>query len=324
MRAAVIGTGVIGSGWISRFLLHGWDVTAFDPAADAQTRVDKTLERARRALTDLYGTALNEGRLSFAASAIEAVAEADWVQENLPEDIALKQSLYSDIQYALPKTTPLASSTSGFVPSQLADGLTCSGQLVVCHPFNPVYLLPAVEVVGGVDTAPDITNRCTEVLRAVGMQPIVINSEIDAHVADRLMEALWREALWLVKDGVATTTQIDDVIRHGFGLRWAQMGLFETYRLGGGDAGMRHFLAQFGPALQWPWSRLTDVPDMDAELIETIARQSDAQSGAFSIAELEQQRDDNLVALLRALQSTDAAAGATLNQYLKRRDYEQQ
>ena len=130
-----------------------------------------------------------------------------------------------------------------------------------------------------------------------------------------MLEAVWREALWLVKDGVATTAEIDAVIRNGFGLRWAQMGLFETYRIAGGDAGMRHFLAQFGPALQWPWSRLTDVPEMDEALVELIAAQSDAQAGGVSVAEMTDERDRNLVAILKALKTTGGGAGSHLTGY---------
>ncbi len=144
-------------------------------------------------------------------------------------------------------------------------------------------------------------------LTSLHMQPIQIKKEIDAHVADRLLEAVWREALWLIKDGVATTEEIDNLIRHGFGLRWAQMGLFETYRIAGGDAGMRHFIEQFGPALKWPWSRLTDVPELDNALVNTIVAQSDAQSGHVSIAQLEEQRDTNLVAIMQALASVQQA-----------------
>jgi carnitine 3-dehydrogenase / betainyl-CoA thioesterase len=317
MQAAVVGAGVIGCGWAARFLLHGWDVRVYDKAADTEQRIEGTLARARPSLFALYdGLLPTEGTLSYVLSPEDAVAGADWVQESLPETLAQKQAVYRDICSALPSATPLASSTSGFKPTDLAVDLDCASQLVVCHPFNPVYLLPAVEVVKGRQTDQQIIQRSIEILRSVGMYPVPIDTEIDAHVADRLMEALWREALWLVKDGVATTQQIDDVMRFGFGLRWAQMGLFETYRLGGGDAGMRHFLAQFGPALSWPWSRLTDVPDLDAALIEKIASQSDAQSGHASINELADIRDRNLVAILRALQQTDSGAGALVNEYL--------
>src|SRR5690606_41209111 len=135
----------------------------------------------------------------------------------------------------------------------------------------------------------------------LGMKPVTIRREIEAFVGDRLLEALWREALWLVHDGIASVTEIDDVIRYSFGLRWAQMGLFQTYRIAGGEAGMRHFLHQFGPALKWPWTRLMDVPDLDEALVARIADQSDEQAAGLSVRELERIRDDNLVAIMRAL-----------------------
>ncbi|ERM00647.1 hypothetical protein Q644_25610 [Brucella intermedia 229E] len=141
------------------------------------------------------------------------------------------------------------------------------------------------------------------------MEPVVLEKEIDAFVGDRLLEALWREALWLVRDGIATVEQIDDIIRYSFGLRWAQMGLFQTYRIAGGPAGMRHFLAQFGPALQWPWTKLTDVPDLDDSLIDRIADQSDAQNEGLSIRDLERIRDENLVAIIRALSQQQQGKG---------------
>ena len=185
------------------------------------------------------------------------------------------------------------------------------GGAIVAHPFNPVYLLPLVELVG----APETCMRAGDILRSLGMYPLIIRKEIDAHVADRLLEAVWRESLWLVKDGVATTQEIDEAIRMGFGLRWAQMGLFETYRIAGGEAGMKHFMAQFGPALAWPWTKLTDVPEFDEELVELIAAQSDVQSGQQSIRELERLRDDNLVAMMRALKRTQSGAGGVIREH---------
>ncbi|MEO1472096.1 MAG: thioesterase family protein, partial [Pseudomonadota bacterium] len=199
---------------------------------------------------------------------------------------------------------------SGFTPTALNEGIA-GAPVIVAHPFVPVYLLPLVEIVT-TDGRSARAEAAGETLRAIGMHPLVVGREIDAHIADRLLEAVWREALWLVRDGVATTAEIDDAIRLGFGLRWAQMGLFETYRIGGGEAGMRHFLAQFGPALAWPWSKLTDVPEMDEALVDLIAGQSDAQSGHLSIRALERRRDDNLVAILRALKGRGDAAGQVI------------
>ena len=139
---------------------------------------------------------------------------------------------------------------------------------------------------------------------SIGMKPVVVRKEIDAFIGDRLQEALWREALWLVHDGIATVEEIDDVMRYSFGLRWAQMGIFQVYRVAGGEAGMRHFMEQFGPCLKWPWTKLTDVPDLDDALVDRIAGQSDAQAGGLSIRELERIRDDNLIGIMEALERT--------------------
>lgn len=321
MQAGILGAGVIGRGWAARFLLHGWDVVIYDADAEAPARVIDTVNRARRSLEQMYDAVLPaEGQLSFAESGGEAVQDADWIQESVPESLALKHELYRTIQHVVPPGTPVASSTSGFKPTDLARDLGCAGQMLVCHPFNPVYLLPVVEVVAGERTQAQIVDKARELLVAAGMKPVTVRREIDAHIADRLLEALWREALWLVADDVATTQEIDDVMRYGFGLRWAQMGLFETYRIAGGEAGMRHFLEQFGPALEWPWSRLTDVPELDDALIQKIAVQSDAQSGRASIAELEQQRDENLVAIIRALKSTNGGIGSGVGEHINQLD----
>ncbi|MEM9755953.1 MAG: carnitine 3-dehydrogenase [Pseudomonadota bacterium] len=305
-RAAIIGGGVIGGGWAARFLLNGWDVVVHDPAPGAGEAVEAVLSQARRALPSLYDRVLPDaGTLSFADTLSGAVAGADWVQESVPERLEVKHAVLGQITAAARPEALIASSTSGFKPSDL----TAKGaRAIVAHPFNPVYLLPLVELVG--DAAN--TQRAAETLRGIGMAPLVLRREIDAHIADRLLEAVWREALWLVRDGVASTAEIDDAIRLGFGIRWAQMGLFETYRIAGGTAGMQHFLRQFGPALHWPWSRLTDVPELTDDLVAKIAAQSDAQSGHLSIRELERLRDDNIVALLRGLRRTNSGAGAVI------------
>ena len=314
MKAAIVGGGVIGSGWAARFLLNGWDVAVFDPGAGAKHRLQAVLDDARRSLPALYDRALPfEGALAWCPSVAAAVAQADWIQESVPERLPAKHRVLEEIQRHAPRHVPVASSTSGFTPSELQRGARCPEQILVCHPFHPVYLLPLVEVVASAATAASMRDRGIDLLRRIGMHPLHIRKEIAAHVADRLLEAVWRESLWLIKDEFATTAEIDDAIRFGFGLRLAQMGLFETYRIAGGRGGMRHFIAQFGPALQWNWSRLTDVPELTPELVDRIAGQSDRQSGACEVRDLERRRDDNLVAILRALKKNDHGAGSTIS-----------
>ena len=176
-------------------------------------------------------------------------------------------------------------------------------------PYNPVYLLPLVELVGGEKTSPATIARAKDVYAALGMKAVHIAKEIEAFVGDRLLESLWREALWLIKDDICDVETLDDVIRYSFGLRWAQMGLFQTYRIAGGEAGMRHFLAQFGPCLSWPWSKLTDVVDLDDALVDKIAAQSDAQAGTLGIRDLERIRDENLVAIMQGLKGAEGGKG---------------
>jgi carnitine 3-dehydrogenase len=318
MKAAIVGGGVIGGGWAARFLLNGWDVDVFDTDAAAERKVSEVIASARRSLPALYDRALPpEGDLRFRKSVAEAVKGACWVQESVPERLELKHKVIANIQAAAAENAVIGSSTSGFKPSQLQENATRPAQILVCHPFNPVYLLPLVEVVPSTATDPKLCDRGAGILSSIGMRPLRVRTEIDAHIADRLLEAVWRESLWLINDGVATTREIDDAIRFGFGLRWAQMGLFETYRIAGGEGGMAHFIGQFGPALKWPWSRLVDVPELTDDLAGRIARQSDRQSGGLTVRELERIRDDNLVGILRALKKTGRAAGETVRDHEK-------
>ena len=309
-QAAVIGGGVIGGGWVARFLLMGVNVNVYDPDPEAERKINEVLSNARRSLPALYEHRLPiEGNLVFVDSLEEAVTHAQWITESVPERLEIKHRVIAQIQSYCPDNAIITSSTSGFRPSELQQGATNPEQIIVAHPFNPVYLIPLVELVG----AQAQCQHAASVLTGLGFQPLIVRKEIDAHIADRLLEAVWREGLWLVNDGVATTQEIDDAIAYGFGLRWAQMGLFETYRIAGGEAGMAHFIKQFGPALEWPWTKLMDVPDLTDELITKIADQSDAHSGYYTIRELERIRDDNLVALMRSLKGRDWGAGKLLN-----------
>ena len=318
-KAAIIGGGVIGGGWAARFLLNGWDVAVFDPDPEAPRKVGEVLANARAALPALSdGPMPPEGALTFAGTITEAVEGADYIQESVSERLDLKHRVFAQIQQVAPDT-PIGSSTSGFKPSELQQHAANPTTIFVAHPFNPVYLLPLAEVVPSAASNPALIEAAKETLREIGMFPLHVRKEIDAHIADRFLEAVWREALRLVKDGIATTEEIDEAIRMGFGLRWGQMGLFETYRVAGGEAGMKHFMAQFGPCLQWPWTKLTDVPEFNDELVDLIAGQSDAQSGMYSIRELERIRDRNLIGFLRVLKERNWGAGKVLLDHDARR-----
>ena len=310
-RAAIVGCGVIGAGWASRLHLRGVDISIADPSPAAADIFAEVTANAAEAW-DALGIA-TDGRGTVTFTDLDAAcADADLIVESVPERLDIKHSTLAAIDRAAPAGAITASSTSGFTPSELATGVDGADRLIVGHPFNPVYLLPLVEVVASPATTDEVIERAKAWYRGIGMHPLHVRREIPAHIADRFLEAVWREALWLLNDGVATTEEIDDAIRYGFGLRWAQMGLFETYRIAGGVGGMRHFIAQFGEALSWPWTKLMDTPELTDELIDTIADQSDAQSGHHSIRELERIRDRNLVGFLKVLESNEWGAGTSV------------
>lgn len=302
-QLTVIGTGVIGNGWIARALAQGWEVVAFDPDPHAEARTRAFVENAWPSLTRL---SLAEGaspdRLRFVDSLEAAVADADLIQENVPERLALKRDILASIDAAAAENVIIGSSTSGFKPSDLQQGCTkAPGRVIVAHPFNPVYLLPLVELVGGTATQTSQIDAAQTLYKALAMRPLVVRKEIEGHLADRLMEALWREALHLVNDGVATTEEIDAAVVYGCGLRWPLMGTFLTFHLAGGEQGMRHMLEQFGPALKLPWTKL-EAPELTDELIDRVVEGCEHQAAGRPVAELDRRRDDFLVELLGLVQ----------------------
>jgi carnitine 3-dehydrogenase len=309
-KVGIVGGGVIGAGWAARFVLNGIDVSIYDPDPEVERKTAAVIGNARRAMTRLFGQALPaEGTVTFAASIAEAVRDADFIQESLPEREDLKVRLLAEMDAAMPDHAVIGSSTSGLLPTRLQAGMARSDRLVVGHPFNPVYLLPLVEVCGGDLTSQQTRDIAAAVYTQIGMKVLHVRKEIDGFIADRLMETVWREALWLINDGIATAAEIDDAIRFGAGMRWSFMGTFLVYRLAGGEDGMRHFLHQFGPSMEWPWTKLIG-PKLTDELIETITGQSDEQAGGIDLRTYEKLRDDCLVDLTHALERNDFAAGA--------------
>ncbi|MCD2185583.1 3-hydroxyacyl-CoA dehydrogenase NAD-binding domain-containing protein [Actinomycetospora soli] len=295
---ACIGAGVIGGGWAAYFLARGHDVVAWDPAPDADARLRTVVEAARPALNavglpdDAWGT------LTVAGSLAEAVRDAEFVQESAPEDLELKRSLLADLAAATGPETIVASSTSGFPMTDMAVRAADPSRLVVGHPFNPPYLIPLVEVVGGEATAPAVVQRAAEFYRGLGKSVIEMDREVPGFVANRLQEALWREALHMVANGEATVEQIDASITEGPGLRWPVHGPCRTFHLAGGEGGMAHMLDHFGPSLQAPWTRL-DAPELTPELRDAmVAGTATDRSFASLVAE----RDRAVIAIRRAVE----------------------
>ena len=298
--------GVIGCGWASYFAGRGVEVWAWDPDPRAPERLERTLELAWPAMDSLgLAPSASPTRIRFCESMFEAVEGAAFVQESAPERLELKRDLLGDLDRAADPELIVASSTSGYRVSDLTARCTQAPErVVVGHPFNPVYLLPLVEVVAGPGTAAEALDRAAALYRAAGKTVLRLEREVDGFVADRLQEAMWREALHMVAQGEATVEEIDLSITAGPGLRWALMGPMLTFHLAGGEGGMAHMLDHFGPSLKSPWSRLV-APELTPDLRDAVVEGCEQEAAGRSVEDLVRERDRGLVAIMRALGSTD-------------------
>jgi len=239
----------------------------------------------------------SKDRLSFEEDLSKAVEDADFIQENVPEIEDLKQTVLQNIdQHAKPDAV-IGSSTSGIMPSELQANLQHPERFVVAHPFHPVYILPLVEVVPGKSTTKENTEKAQSFFESLNMKALLVRHEIEGHIADRLIEAIWRESLHIVNEGIATTEEVDQAFIYGAGQRYAQYGPFLTFHLAGGEGGMRHMLKQFGPALKKPWTKL-EAPELTDELYDKVVSGCEQQAGDLSMSELDQNRNEFLVRLL--------------------------
>ena len=256
-RVGLVGAGLIGAGWAARCLAHGLDVVASDPAPNAEARLRATVANAWPALKKVgLKPGANQSRLRFVDSPEAAVAGADFIQESATEDEDLKRALHARIDAAAPADVIIASSSSGLLPSRFQADCRHPERVLVGHPFNPAYLLPLVEILGGEKTAAWAIEGAAAFYETLGMRPLKVKVEVPAFIADRLQHALWREALHLIAEGVCSTSDIDDAIRFGPGLRWSIFGTCMIFHLAGGDGGMAQFMKHYGPTLAMPWTKL--------------------------------------------------------------------
>lgn len=296
-----VGAGVIGGGWAAYFLARGYRVVAWDPADDAEERLRYLVERAWPALIDLgLADGASTGNLVFEPDLAKACAQADFVQESAPEVLDLKRSLLADIDAATPEGVVVSSSTSGYGMSEMQDKCAHPERTVVGHPFNPPYLIPLVEVVGGTSTSPDVVAWTSDFYRYAGKSVITMDREVPGFIANRLQEALWREALHMVAAGEATVEQIDLSITDGPGLRWPIHGPMLTFHLAGGQGGMAHMLDHFGPSLLEPWTRL-EAAELTPQLRDAVVDGCEREADGRTIDELVAERDRGVIAVLRAL-----------------------
>ena len=298
---AVVGAGVIGNGWTAYLLGHGLEVAVYDPDPAAEHRLRDDLDVALAALGSL-GLEVDdwENRLRFTDTIAESVEAAAFVQENGPEREDLKSQLLRELDEATRPDVVIASSSSGMVPSQLAAMCPHHPErLVVGHPFNPVYLMPLVEVVAAPGTPAATVDTAIEFYRAIGKRPIHLQQEVPGHLANRLQAALWREAYSLVERGIASVADIDAAISHGPGLRWALLGPLANQHLSGGAGGLAHVLDHLGPPTQ-RWMDDLGAPQLTPELAKALVAGVEDELKGVDVAAMVAQRDALLITLLTA------------------------
>jgi ketoreductase RED1 len=303
-EVAVIGAGTIGLSWAALFAAHGLTVRVQDPRPD----ISSDVEAAVRHYAALQGGADAEellARIEVVADVETAVAGADVVQENAPERLPLKQELFARIESAAPEGALIASSTSALMPSALAQEMRTPERLVVGHPFNPPEVLPLVEVVPGERTAPWAVEAAVAFYRSVGKKPVVLHKEINGFVANRLQSTLFRECVWLVSQGVVSAAELDEIVTESIGIRWATAGPFESFHLGGGPGGMRHFLEHLGPGMARRW-KVVEQPELDEPTVELISGQIEERFAGRGYEQLTDARDR---AQLAVIEARDAVRG---------------
>tara|TARA_Y100000590_G_scaffold290387_1_gene326862 strand:- start:137 stop:1075 length:939 start_codon:yes stop_codon:yes gene_type:complete len=296
-KIAVIGTGVIGTGWIIRCLAHNKKVIAFDKDVKLEKKLIVEIKRAWPFTKKLFNKKkINLKNFKYVTSIDEAVKDADFIQECATENYAIKIKLMKLIGKYAKLNAIISSSSSGLLPTKIYSKCKNPARAIIGHPFNPVYLCPGVEIVAGKKTKKNFLNKANKFYKSISMNPIMVKKELPGYLADRLQEALWRESLHIINEGYATTKDLDRAIEDGPGLRWSLMGTFLTFHLAGGKAGMKHMLKQFGPALKLPWTKLK-APKLSRKLSSRVIAGTKQQAKGKSVAMISNIRDEYLVNL---------------------------
>lgn len=297
-RVAVVGAGTIGASWAAYFLAQALDVLVVDPVR-AESDLRKDIAVAWPVLEKMgLAPGADQDRLRFSSAIDNALSAADFIQENVPERLAVKQETVRALEEVVRPEVIVSSSTSSFLPSAIQAAAAHPRRVLVGHPFNPPHLIPLVEVAGGEQTSRQALEWTVEFYRAIGKAPVLLKKEAVGHLANRLTAALFREAVHLVAEGYSTVEDIDEVITNGPGLRWALQGPFATYHLAGGRGGIAQYMRHIGPTQQDRWQVLGN-PRLDEELSALIVRSVEETLAHIPPAQLARLRDEGLLELLR-------------------------
>lgn len=307
-KVAIVGTGLIGANWAAQYLASGLDVIATDPAPDAESRLRRSVDEAWELLSTIgFASGASRERLTFTPDLNEAVSNADFVQENVPERLLLKTKVFAQMDEAAPPETILASSASGLTMDAIQSGCKHPERCVIGHPFNPPHIIPLVEVVGGAKTSEAVIERAMAFYASIGKKPIQLRKVLPGHVGNRLQAALYREILYLIQQGVLSVEDADIAVSYGPGLRWGVMGPSLQWHLGGGPGGIEHFVKQFMDGFAGLMKKL-EMPDVTPELRQTIIDGALKEANGQSVEKLAQ-AENKLVLELLALR---AKAGRTI------------
>ena len=298
-KIAIIGTGVIGTGWTLRLLAKKKEIYVFEPSIKQKKFLLDEIKRTTKSLKNFYKiSTISTKKLYFKKTIRDAVKDVDLIQENVPENEKIKKKIVKEISKWSKPNAIIASSSSGLLPSRIQSACKNPARFIIAHPFNPVYLLPLVEIVKGKKTKLNFIKKSEIFYRSLGMIPLIVKIEVEGYLSDRLQESMWRESLHIINENIASTDDLDKAIIHGPGLRWSLMGTFLTFHLAGGKKGMRHMLNQFGPSLKLPWTKLK-APKLTKKLSYRIIKGTKKQSKGKSIKELTTIRDNFLIDLLK-------------------------
>ena len=298
-KIAIIGTGVIGSGWTLRLLAKKKEIYVFEPSIKQKKFLLDEIKRTTKSLKNFYKiSTISTKKLYFKKTIRDAVKDVDLIQENVPENEKIKKKIVKEISKWSKPNAIIASSSSGLLPSRIQSACKNPARFIIAHPFNPVYLLPLVEIIKGRKTKSNFIKKSEIFYRSLGMIPLIVKKEVEGYLSDRLQESMWRESLHIINENIASTDDLDKAIIHGPGLRWSLMGTFLTFHLAGGKQGMKHMLNQFGPSLKLPWTKLK-APKLTKKLSNRIIKGTKKQSKGKSIKELTTIRDNFLIDLLK-------------------------
>src|ERR1700758_3520951 len=310
-RIAIVGTGVIGASWTAQYLAQGLDVVATDPAPNAEANLRKYVDEAWEQLEEISLSAgASRDRMTFTQDMGQALAQADFVQENGPERPDFKMKLFADMDEAAPLDTIIASSSSGITPSVMQSKAKHPERILVGHPFNPPHIIPLVEVVGGTKTSPEAIQQALAFYASIGKKPILLNKELPGHVGNRLQAALYKEIMYLIQHDVLSVEDADVAVSYGPGPRWGVIGPSLQWHLGGGAGGIKHFMDHLMDPLAGMIKTL-GTPDITPELKQTIVDGVLREAGSRSVDELAQEENELLIGLLRS--RADASNSTTNN-----------